>query len=148
MKTPTKISPHFYHHEFFSKGMWQTHSKEFLKKLLDPKIVPIMEKIRTSLGKAVYINNWYWPTGNSQYRGFRPFSTSVGARYSQHKFGRAIDFHVKDMTPDEVRTYILDNQSEYLRMGVTRLEDGRDARTWVHLDLAWTGEDHIHVFRA
>lgn len=81
------------------------------------------------------------------YRGFRPRSHQ-SARYSQHKFGRAVDFHVKNMTPDEVRQYILDNEQEFLNMGLTRLEHGDDAPTWVHLDLAWTGLDSIYVFRA
>ncbi len=80
------------------------------------------------------------------YKGFRPQSHS-SAKYSQHKFGRGVDFQVKNHTPNQVRQYILDNESMFMEMGLTRLEDGRDATTWVHLDLAWTGLDHVYVFR-
>ncbi|MEM9546262.1 MAG: hypothetical protein AAGA77_09815 [Bacteroidota bacterium] len=146
MNTPKKISPHFYYHEFFSQGIWQSNHEHLLKRLLDERIIVIMEHIRVSLDKPIYVNNWKWG-GNSMYRGFRPRSHQ-SARYSQHKFGRAVDFHVKNMTPDEVRQYILDNEQEFLNMGLTRLEHGDDAPTWVHLDLAWTGLDSIYVFRA
>lgn len=147
MNTPTKISPHFFFHEFFSRGMWQIHDETFLRKLLDDRLVLIMERIRTGLGKTVSINTWWWASGTSQYRGFRPHSSTVGALYSQHKLGRGVDFKVKGMTANKVREYILANEAEFLSMGVTRLEDGRDAATWVHIDLAWTGLDRIYVFR-
>lgn len=146
MDAPKKISPHFYYHEFFSQGIWQSNNEVQLKRLIDERIVTIMEHIRTSLNKPVYINNWRW-NGNSMYRGFRPKSHG-STIHSQHKFGRAVDFHVKDLTPNEVRTYLLDNSQEYLDLGLTRIEDGRDAPTWVHIDLAWTGLDNLYVFRA
>jgi len=106
-----------------------------------------MEMIRTDISKPIYCNNWYYG-GNSQYRGFRPWTTSVGARYSHHKFGRAIDFQVKDISPDEVRQYLLANETNFMKAGISRIEDGRDAPTWVHIDLAWTGLPNIVVFRA
>ena len=147
MTTPTKISDHFYYHEFFSSGIWHNYDKALLRKLLDPRLIPLMEKIRTTLNKPIFVNNWKWG-GNSMYRGFRPQNSSVGSLYSQHKFGRAVDFKVGSMTANEVREYILDNEHEYMVAGVTRLESGLDATTWVHVDFAWTGKDHIHVFRA
>jgi len=145
MNSPQKISPHFYYHEFFSRGIWQSKNEIQLRKLVDERLIVIMEKIRISLNEPVYINNWKW-NGNSQYRGFRPQSHS-SVRYSQHKFGRGIDFHVRNLTADEVRQYILNHEQEYMDLGVTRMEDGRDAPTWVHLDLAWTGQGSIVMFR-
>lgn len=147
MTTPTKISDHFFYHEFFSSGIWHNYNKALLRKLLDPRLIPIMEKVRTKLNRPVFVNNWKWG-GNSMYRGFRPQNSPVGSLYSQHKFGRAVDFKVGGMSADEVRQFILDNEQEYMAAGVTRLESGQDAPTWVHVDMAWTGMHHIHVFRA
>ncbi len=146
MRYPKKISEHFYYHEFFSRGIWSANNETQLKRLLDSRIIPIMERLRTGLNRPIFVNNWKWG-GPSQYRGFRPFSTSVGARYSQHKFGRAVDFSVRGLTANQVRQYILDNEQEFLGMGLTRLEDGRDATSWIHFDVSWTGLDRIYVFR-
>jgi len=142
----TKISTHFEYHEFFSSGLLYNQSESFMRKLLDPRLVPLMELIRSTFDNPVYCNNWYWG-GNMMYRGFRPWTTPFGVPYSQHKFGRAMDFNVKDITPDEVRSYILNHQSMFMNAGLTRIEDGRDATTWVHVDLAWTGQNSIVTFR-
>jgi len=147
MDTPKKISPHFFYHEYFSQGIWQSNSEKVLRRLIDERLILIMEKIRTEINQPIFINNWKWG-GNSMYRGFRPTSTEVGALYSQHKFGRAVDFKVKNRTVKQVHDHILNNESSFMAMGVTRLEDRRDAPTWIHLDLAWTGADNIVVFRA
>jgi len=148
MNTPTNISPHFKYHEFFSKGIWQSNTEAQLKRLLDDRLVPLMELIRTKIDKPVICNTWFWNPDSAQYRGFRPQNSPVGALYSQHKMGRAMDFKVNGMTAHQVRRFILDNESDFFNAGLTRLEDGRDAPTWVHLDLAWTGLNTIHVFRA
>lgn len=147
MNTSTKISPHFHFHEFFSRGMWQSHDETFLRKLLDASLVPIMERIRTGLGRSISINTWWWVSRISQYRGFCPHSSTIGALYSQHKLGRGVDFKVRGMSSNKVSKYILDNEAEFLSMGLTRLEDGKDPTTWVHNDLAWTGLDRMYVFR-
>ncbi|MFT6334720.1 MAG: hypothetical protein ACJATI_001465 [Halioglobus sp.] len=127
MNTPSKISPHFHFHEFFSKGIWQSHDETFLRKLLDQRLVPIMERIRTELGKSISINTWWWVCSTSQYQGFRLHSSSVGALYCQHKLGRGVDFKVRVMSANKVRKYITDNEAEFFSMGLIRLEDGRDA---------------------
>lgn len=146
MNPRTRISQHFNYSEFFSRSMCNSYSEAFLKRLLDPRVVPIMEQLRSSLGRPIYINNWLWG-GRSQSRGFRAFTSSVGARYSQHKFGRAVDFSVGGMSANQVRQHILDNEQLYMSMGVSRLEDGRVATTWIHFDVSWTGLDRIYVFR-
>lgn len=147
MNAPKNISPHFNYHEFISKGIWEENDEAFLRKLIDPRLIVIMEKIRVDLDERVHMNNWFWG-GPTMYRGFRPKTCPVGALYSQHKFGRAADFKVDNMTANEVRQYILSKEQSFFDLGLTRLEDGRDAPTWVHLDLAWTGDTAIKVFRA
>ena len=145
MTQPTKISSHFFFHEFFSQGIWQQNDESNLRKLLDPRLITIMEGLRTTFDKPVYINNWYWG-GDKMYRGFRPQSHK-SALYSQHKFGRGVDFNIKDEDPNSIRQHILNHQQHFLSLGLTRIEHELDAPGYVHLDLAWTGLNYIHVFR-
>lgn len=79
--------------------------------------------------KPVYINNWFW-SGPWHNRGFRTPNTTVGALNSQHKLGAAFDCNIKNMAPDEVRRIILANEQEFIRAGLTTLEDGQFAPTW------------------
>ena len=57
MTLPKKISPHFYYHEFFSEGIWRSSSETFLMKLIDPRIVQILEKLRVEMNAPIYVNN-------------------------------------------------------------------------------------------
>ena len=62
-----------------------------------PKLVEVLQKIRTHFGKPVTINSAYrTPTKNKQVG---------GATYSQHCYGTAADITVKGVTPKEVAAY-------------------------------------------
>lgn len=62
-----------------------------------PKLVEILQDIRTHFGKAVNINSSYrTPTYNSKVG---------GATYSQHQYGTAADIRVTGVTPEEVAKY-------------------------------------------
>ena len=98
--------------------------------------------------------------GNFNYRGFRPDSfyyqwdASISAytskrkgKLSQHRMGRAIDFNISGLECDEVRAEFLKNEKEWLEMGLTTIEDGAYAPTWVHIDIRHTGKDSIFVVK-
>lgn len=53
--------------------------------LMDENLLMLLDELRRSYGKMI-IN-----TSDFHYRGFRPASCNVGAKYSQHRFGRAAD---------------------------------------------------------
>ena len=61
--------------------------------------------IRDYFGKPVTINNWH-NLGKYEQSGFRRNNTLVGSKYSQHKFGRAIDIKITGVNPVEVQTEI------------------------------------------
>ena len=41
----------------------------------------------------------------------------------------------------------MSNEELFLNMGLTRIEDGAFAPTWLHIDRAWTGDNKIHVVK-
>ena len=75
------------------------------------------------------VNNWHEGGPFSQ-RGFRD-DPATGSTFSQHRFGRALDFDVVGMAADEVRSWILNHVKEL--PFITRME--RDVN-WVHIDCA------------
>lgn len=104
--------------------------------LIDPRIVSVADLLRQQIGKPVTINNWH-TGGRYKESGLRHFATTTGARYSQHKYGRAIDCKVKDVAPEAVREFIRDHWEMFKAVGLTTIE--KDTPTWVHLDCRYTG---------
>lgn len=62
-----------------------------------PKLVEVLQKIRTHFGKPVTINSAYRTVGKNKAVG--------GATYSQHLYGTAADITVSGVTPKQVAAY-------------------------------------------
>ncbi len=140
-----KISQDFFLHEFVPKIIYDKYGEK-AKWFIRPEIIKLAQFYREFFQKPVYINNWFW-SGPRHNRGFRTPNTTVGALYSQHKLGAAFDCNIKNMAPDEVRRIILANEQEFMRSGLTTLEDGQFAPTWIHSDIRPTGLSHILIVR-
>lgn len=121
--------------------MWGDFSLRFL----DENTVKLLQFMRERYGSTT-VNNWHIG-GNLQYRGFRPPNCKVGGSMSQHRYGRAFDINCRKASPEEIREDILKNEKLFLEKGLTRIEDGKFAKTWVHFDTAWTGNDFINVVK-
>lgn len=78
-------------------------------RLIDNRLLWTADMLRNRYG-TVIANDWEWG-GSNQYRGFRPFDCVVGAEFSQHKYGRALDCKFGKVSVDNVRQEIV--QSEY-----------------------------------
>mgnify|MGYP002626323597 CR=1 FL=1 len=103
------------------------------------------EAIRAYFGnKPMYLNNWFWG-GPRRNRGTRLPNTTIGATYSQHKFKCAIDFNLKDITPQTIHNTILSHQQYFMGVGITTIEAIEDTPTWVHVDCRHTGLDSILI---
>jgi hypothetical protein len=95
--------------------------------LFDPRILKSADKIREHYDKKMVINTWWWD-GSNQYRGWRPPGCNVGARYSQHRFGRALDIAPVGITAEEIRQDIkAGNDFGW----ITCIEDNV---SWLHID--------------
>jgi hypothetical protein len=83
------------------------HEVKKLWLLFDDRILITADLLRHRFGTMV-VNTWNWG-GNNNYRGYRPFNTTVGAALSQHKFGRALDLVPIKVTAEEIRQDIIAN---------------------------------------
>lgn len=97
--------------------------------LFDPRVLYTADKIRQFYGKMI-ANTWYW-RGEHQYRGWRPPNCEVGAKYSQHRFGRALDLVPAETTAEEVRQDIKLGKRGHIFQYITCIEDGVG---WLHFD--------------
>lgn len=136
---------HFDIRELVPESIWKRYGDSSIW-FIDPRVFEFMNFIRNRYGKPVIINTWH-TGGKFTERGFRIPTTSIGSKLSQHKFGRAADFNVHGMTPDEVRADIMANQEEFIAAGLTTIEDGEFAPTWVHADCRYTRMDTIKIVK-
>ena len=82
--------------------------------LFDNRLLWTIDQIRRKYGPCI-INNWK-SDGMFSERGLRDFNSKTGAKWSQHKFGRAIDIDIyqgSDLStripPQKIRQDILDD---------------------------------------
>lgn len=124
----TKLSTNFTANEFDCNG-----SGCCTETVIDPKLVDILQKIRSHFGKAVTITSGYrCPTHNSK--------VSKSAK-SLHTTGQAADITVKGITPREVAQYA---ESIGIK-GIGLYETDKDGH-FVHVDTRttkafWYGQD-------
>lgn len=121
----TEFVPPEIYNRFGDKSIW----------FIDRKVINIAQFIRERFKVPVTINNWTGG-GRFSYRGFDPPNGyRKNSSLSQHRQGRAIDLNVKDVECDEVRDDIIKNFSTYNKLGLTTIEDGAIAKSWIHLDV-------------
>lgn len=101
--------------------------------LLDPNILRAADWLRGIFG-PITVNNSYLGGSYSE-SGLRRWDTTTGAKFSQHKFGRALDLKFRaPVTPLQVYNHILANQAEARKHGITTVEDISKTPTWLHID--------------
>ena len=136
-----KVSHNFELQEFVDPIIYRMRGDKSIE-LLDPKIIQIAEFIRGHFGAPVIINNWH---NNGQYSesGLRRFDCCTGAKYSQHKYGRAIDVKIKGVTDyEEIRNEIRKNFALFRLVGLTTIERGTP--TWLHCDCRLVENDLLN----
>ncbi|MCP4985586.1 MAG: hypothetical protein GY928_05785 [Colwellia sp.] len=99
--------------------------------LIDNRLMTFIDNLREALGRPITCNNWH-VGGKYQWRGLRNPDSAWYSEFSQHTFGRGLDFTVKGMTANEVREWIIENRElDWVRC-ITFLES---EISWVHIDL-------------
>ena len=121
---------HFRIEELVDRVVFQKYCNRAWQ-FLDSRILYSIDQIRNKLCKPITINDWLWG-GTRVNSGLRSPETTTGAMYSQHKFGRAVDFIVKDMSAIEVRRWLVDNKGKSFLKYITAIE--RNTPTWTHID--------------
>jgi hypothetical protein len=79
--------------------------------LLDQKAVATLDQLRERFG-SLTVNDWFWG-GPNQWRGLRTAACTIGAKYSQHNYGRAFDCSFGSVTSEEVRKFVLANPDAF-----------------------------------
>lgn len=128
-----KVSANFHLEEFVPKNVFKIFGQKALWQL-DPRLIEIVQKIRIDLGRPIHINTWM-DGGKYEFRGYRPITSDVGAQFSQHRRGCALDIDVEDMTNEEVFEFLMNHWHGYDAMGVTTLENPKFTPGWTHFDL-------------
>lgn len=131
---------HFNVQEFVFPELYDVYGDESIQ-FISKNIILTAIQLREIFG-VMYINTWLFG-GDLKYRGLRPYDCPIGALKSSHKTGKAIDFHFKNATTEEVREYILKNRFSFPL--VNRME--MDTDTWIHLDHAGIMQDQIVMFK-
>lgn len=109
--------------------------------LLDYRAVFTLQQLRDHLG-PITVNNWH--TGGSyKESGLRSPFTNTGAKFSQHKFGRAFDCKFRNYTPRQVADYVLARPSEFPYL--TTIENPDATPTWFHFDTRNHGRQGVWI---
>jgi hypothetical protein len=141
-----KITDNFYLDEFIDPITYSERGEKSIQ-LMDMRIILAIQHLREVINKPITINSW---ASRGQFResGLRRADTRTGARWSQHKYGRALDFRVSGMTPREVHQVIHQHERTFIeRQWITTLEDVRDTPSWTHIDCRYTGKDSFLIVR-
>jgi hypothetical protein len=98
--------------------------------LFDERLLRTMDMLRSMFG-VMEANTWN-SGGSCRYRGFRPHDCDVGAGFSQHRFGRAVDLMPLQSGIDHIRKTILDksDSARFKDIGGIELDV-----SWLHIDV-------------
>lgn len=112
---------------------------------MDARLLEVLLWLRKSLGRPIYANNWDGGGLLSQ-RGYRCnlcdiVKSKKTAYLSAHTRGQALDFDVKGMAAEEVRSWI-EAHKDGLPHNI-RLESGV---SWVHLDICNETDEKVVYF--
>lgn len=135
-----KISADFDIREFVPEATWKRHGRKSIR-FIDPKVIAIAQHLRDLTNAPVVINNWdNYSLVKYEFSGYRPPTTRIGAKESQHRFGRAIDVKVGGMKTRDVYNLVMAHSGEFLKLGLTTIEDVEFTPTWLHLDCRNIGD--------
>ena len=146
MPSPQKVSKNFYDHEFLPPEVFNS-SRLQNRWFIRPEVVALAQLVRDHFGKPCTVNNWYGG-GRFKESGYRTPKSKTGADHSQHRLANAIDIKLSGVSADEARAEILKNEQKFMNAGLTTLESGKFAPTWVHMDLRDTGMSNILIVGA
>lgn len=108
-------------------------------KFVDRSMALCIDRLRDAVGPLV-INDWH-VGGKFHESGVRLPMSITGARYSQHKFGRAFDLKPKSISVQQLYQHIVQNATRYPQ--ITAIENPARTPTWLHVDGRWHDRNGI-----
>lgn len=148
---------YFIPQEYLPKETWDYFKSKYGNgalgmRYVDSKIPIFMDWLRETLGKSITVNNWHLNLSSDETfdgRCLRLPSDTVYKLYSEHSYGRAIDFDVQGMKAEDVRQLLLTKYSaDFLKLGATSMEKNTN---WVHVGFAdfssgWSPEKQNGIY--
>jgi hypothetical protein len=112
--------------------------------LFDLKALTMLDDLRAFFGVPITCNDWH-RDGQFSMRGYRPGWTTVGAKNSPHKLGKAFDVDVHGISAEEARSIIKADMSNPLLANIQRIEAEVN---WLHIDIMKPpeGKERIYFF--
>ncbi|MGB3211202.1 MAG: hypothetical protein WBB19_10895 [Desulforhopalus sp.] len=103
----TYIPKYFKPHELVDPVVYEALAANTLKicRLFDNRVLVTADALRRRFG-PMRINDWFWG-GRRKDSGYRSADSGIGALWSEHKFGRALDPLFTDCEAEYVRQEIL-----------------------------------------
>ena len=97
--------------------------------MLNPKLFAALDWLRETFGPLLINGRSYKESG------LRRKDTKTGSPRSAHKTGQAYDIKplAKGVTVQAMYSFILANETEAMRHGITEVEDIRFTPTWLHI---------------
>jgi hypothetical protein len=109
------------------------------------RIILGLQKLREVAGVPFTINNWV-KGGSFDERGLRLPNTRTGARWSQHKYGRAIDIDPVGISVAELFQIAKDNEKLFIEnQWITTIENIAFTKSWLHIDCRYTGRSEFLI---
>ena len=141
-----RLTPNFFLQEFVPKSIYKKYGN-FCIKFLDDRVIHLTQSIRDHFNKPLFVNTWHLKvSGGNHFRGLRQFNCKVGSALSQHKYCRAVDFHIENLSPIEIQEELIKNTIKFKELGLNRMENVEKTPTWNHCDIAWTFSPNIYIF--
>jgi len=109
-----------------------TGKAQYADRYIDDRVLITADKLRSIFGPT-FGNTWSLSAditkiyGIHNWRGWRPFNCKIGAEFSAHKFGQAMDLVFANIESKHVREYVLEKPENFPY--ITELETGIN---WFH----------------
>ncbi len=122
--------------DFYAQALPQLGERIFI--IYDVRVLITADRLRKRFG-AIKVNDWHWG-GGFNFRGYRPPGCTVGAEFSQHRFGRALDMDPLHATAEEIREDIIAKPNEATYEYITAIETDI---SWLHFDVRNHSKDTL-----
>ena len=139
-----KVNDFFYLDEFIPPEIYSVRGAKSIA-LMDDRIIEGVTLLRKYAGVPFVINNWQ-AGGKFDESGLRLQNTRTGAKWSQHKYGRALDIKPKGMTIRQLFAILKAHEDEFIEKKlITTVENIDKTLTWLHIDCRYTGLDKFLI---
>ena len=113
------VPPDIYEQASSEMVLWMMFRREALQ---------VLDLLRETYGPAI-VNDWVWG-GEYTMRGFRPFESTVGSGFSQHKFANAFDVHFRETDVRAIRADIIARKHGFMQ----KIKGLELEVSWLHFD--------------